>query len=111
MSKKTLVCYQCGAKIEFEGKIFRQSTCPECESYLHCCLNCDNYDTLAAHDCRESQAQWARDKEAANFCDYFDPVIGEKHHQNRSHLRQNDAKSKLEAMFKNIKPDQESDLE
>ncbi len=100
MIKRLLICYNCGTEVEFERKIFRQATCPECDCYLHCCLNCDNHDPMAPHECRESQAQWARDKETANFCDYFEPVEGANHKVSSAMKRQQDAKSKLEALFK-----------
>jgi len=55
---------------------------------------------LAAHECKESQARWARDKEAANFCDYFEPgqVVAK-----RITSKQDDARQKLDELFKKEK--------
>jgi hypothetical protein len=36
-------------------------------------MNCDLYDAGAHHECRESSAEWVRDKERANRCEYFKP--------------------------------------
>jgi len=39
---------------------------------LHVCLACRLYDPSAHHECRESQAEWVRDKERSNRCEYFE---------------------------------------
>ena len=65
-------CYKCQTDIELTGKPSRNETCPKCSSYLHCCLNCRFYDPAAHNKCREPQAEWVKDKEMANFCDYFE---------------------------------------
>ena len=49
---------------------FRDS-CHKCGSDLHACLNCQFYDNGAHHECRESSAEWVRDKERNNVCEYF----------------------------------------
>jgi len=95
-----LKCFNCGTEIELDRKVFRQDVCPNCDIYLHCCLNCRFYDKLAAHECKESQARWVRDKEAANFCDYFEPgqVVAK-----RITSKQDDARQKLDELFKKEK--------
>lgn len=89
-------CYKCGAEIVMDRKVFRQDTCPECDSYLHCCLQCRFYDPVSSHECRESEAKWAHDKEMANFCDYFEPL--------QQPIRKPDAaaeaRKKLQSLFK-----------
>ncbi len=40
--------------------------------HLHCGHNCHFYDPVAHNQCREPQADWVKDKEMANFCDYFE---------------------------------------
>ena len=80
-----------------DRKVFRQDVCPNCDSYLRCCLNCRFYDPLAAHECKESAATWTRDKEAANFCDYFEP--GQFVAKKKS-TKQDDARKKLDDLFK-----------
>lgn len=66
-------CYHCANEIVVEGTVSRQQTCPRCHSYLHCCLNCEFYDARAFHQCRESEAEWVKEKESGNFCVHFTP--------------------------------------
>ena len=55
----------------------RRESCPNCSADLHCCLNCDFYDAHVHNQCRETQAEWVRYKEEANYCDYFRPLLAE----------------------------------
>ena len=64
-------CRSCGEKLELEGKIGREDTCPNCGAYLHTCLNCEFYDEFAHNHCREPDAEWVSDKEKSNFCEFF----------------------------------------
>ena len=40
-------------------------------------MNCAFYDAHAHNQCRETQAEWVRYKEEANYCDYFRPLLAE----------------------------------
>jgi hypothetical protein len=40
------------------------------------CLNCQFYDLGAHHACRESEAEWVREKDMGTFCSYFVPAGG-----------------------------------
>ena len=40
--------------------------------HLHCGHNCHFYDPAKHNQSREPQADWVKDKEMANFCDYFE---------------------------------------
>ena len=90
-------CHHCGLQIEIKEKISRQSTCPECSSFLHCCLNCLYYSVKAYHQCRESQAEWVNDKKAGNFCEYFKP--SEKG-PTSSNTKADESRNKLDQLFK-----------
>ncbi|HBA54179.1 MAG TPA: hypothetical protein DCZ04_06920 [Syntrophorhabdus aromaticivorans] len=35
------------------------------------CLNCAFYDEGKANKCRETQAELVKEKDRANYCDYF----------------------------------------
>jgi|WetSurMetagenome_2_1015567.scaffolds.fasta_scaffold1549173_2 hypothetical protein len=99
-------CHQCGFEITIKvgQKLFRQDTCPKCESYLKCCLNCTLYDPVAWKECREPEAQRVQDKTMANFCEYFTPFEGERvRHVNRA----DDARRRLGDLFK--RPDDSSE--
>ena len=64
-------CHACGAELPGDLPIFRETECPRCSQPLKVCLNCTFYEKGLQWDCRESIAEPVRDKERANFCDYF----------------------------------------
>ena len=65
-------CFHCKNEIpvpEVSGRVsvaFRES-CPKCGTDLHICLNCNHYDQGSHHECRESSAEWIRNKEKAKL--------------------------------------------
>ncbi len=63
-------CHKCKNIIEAESVFFKDE-CPRCRSDLHVCLNCVFYDEGKANKCRESQADYVKDRDRANYCDYF----------------------------------------
>jgi hypothetical protein len=66
-------CYNCNKQIDVSHQHplgFRDS-CSHCGRDAHVCRNCDLYDENAHHECRESSAEWVRDKERGNRCEYF----------------------------------------
>ena len=69
-----LVCWKCGASLaELSLPLRRLEECKSCGAELHVCKMCVEYDTSKAKHCREPIAEEVRDKEHANFCDYFKP--------------------------------------
>lgn len=90
-------CYKCHTKITIEKQPRRSDTCPNCKAYLHCCLNCRFYDPLAHNKCREPQAEWVRDKEMANFCEFFEAATEAKLKESS---RRDEALKKLNKLFK-----------
>jgi hypothetical protein len=68
-------CWNCAAEIQTKlgVRILNKDSCPKCDRDLHVCKNCRFYDPHYHNECRETQAEWVRDKEKANYCDYFDP--------------------------------------
>jgi hypothetical protein len=91
-----MYCFHCKTEIAAGTKIFRQSVCEKCSSYLHCCYNCRFYDPAAHHQCREPMAELVKEKDKANFCEYFDPKPGKPEAGNRAE----EARKKLAALFK-----------
>jgi hypothetical protein len=51
----------------------RLEECRKCGAELHVCKLCEWYNTSVAKHCREPIAEEVKDKERANFCDYFKP--------------------------------------
>jgi hypothetical protein len=91
-------CHHCGAELQFDERVFRNDTCPDCDSDVYCCLNCRDYDESAPDRCREPQAERVAVKDRRNFCDYF--WLGEEKTESRSADRAAKAREKLEALFK-----------
>ena len=79
-----VTCFHCQEINKSEGKPGFRDECLKCRSDLHVCKNCEFYDPKVYNECRESSADVVRDKERANFCDFFSPrargsgVIDEK---------------------------------
>jgi hypothetical protein len=51
----------------------RLDECRQCHVELHVCKLCEFYNTSVAKHCREPIAEEVKDKERANYCDYFRP--------------------------------------
>ena len=64
-------CFACGQELKMLERIGRSETCARCHTDLHCCRNCEFYDTTSYNECREPQAERVLEKEKSNFCDYF----------------------------------------
>ncbi len=70
----TLVCWKCGSSLAaLTLPLRRLEECPSCHAELHVCKMCVEYDTSKAKHCREPIAEEVRDKEHANFCDFYKP--------------------------------------
>jgi hypothetical protein len=72
-----LVCWKCGSSLaEYTLPLRRLEECRKCAAELHVCKLCEWYSTAVAKHCRETVAEEVKDKERANFCDYFKPRPG-----------------------------------
>lgn len=58
---------------------------------------CEFYDTAKAKHCRETVAEEVKDKQAANFCDYFRPSATA--YQPAAQSAADKARAELEALF------------
>lgn len=90
-------CFQCQKMIQLATtEVGRREECSSCRADVHVCKNCEFYDPKVYNECRETQADVCREKDRANFCDFFRPKTG-----SRSIL---DEKAKMmaaaEALFK-----------
>ena len=66
-----VLCFHCKKITTSESKIGFREECGFCRSDLHVCKNCEFYDPKAYNECRETSADVVREKERANFCDFF----------------------------------------
>jgi hypothetical protein len=62
---------------------------------------CVEYDTAVAKSCREPIAEEVRDKEHANFCDYFKPRADAYQPRNAAEIAR--SQSGLDSLFGNDK--------
>ncbi len=95
-------CWKCGAIVEIRPgeRIGSRDECPQCGSDLHSCRNCDFYDVSKHNQCSEPQAEWVRDKEAANYCDYLRPSTRLPHGMSGTPRREENARKKFDSLFK-----------
>lgn len=69
-----LVCWKCGASLAaLPLPLSREAECPKCRAYQHCCRLCRFYNPRLTSQCDEERAEEVRNKEGANFCDWFKP--------------------------------------
>ena len=99
-------CYACGAELSPNERIYRNSVCPSCGKELHVCLNCEFYSPGAHWDCRESISEPVRDKDRANFCDFFTIATSKRGGdlgatRTRAEKKASDARSSFENLFGN----------
>ena len=94
----SLRCWKCGASLaELSLPLRRTDECRVCRAELHVCLMCEFYDTSVAKSCRETIAEEVKDKQRANFCDYFRP--SDRAYRPGDQSAADKAKAELEALF------------
>ena len=77
--------------------VYRSSTCPSCGKDVKVCLNCRFYEPGAHWDCRETIQEPVRDKDRANFCDYF--VLSRARQAKGSSKRDESARNDFNKLF------------
>ena len=92
------ICHKCTKELSLDGTIERKEECPFCHADLHCCLNCRFYDRSAPRQCKEPVAELVREKEKANFCDYF--VFKQSDGAGSQDSAQDQARKQLGDLFK-----------
>jgi ribosome-binding protein aMBF1 (putative translation factor) len=93
------VFWNCGASLAaLSLPLRRLDACKACNSELHVCKMCVEYDVSYAKHCKEPTAEEERNKNAANFCDHFKPRPGAYVAKNTSEVER--AKSVLDDLFR-----------
>jgi hypothetical protein len=91
-------CYRCGASLaDISLPFSRLEECPACANYLHVCRMCVYFDRAVPKQCREDDAEEVREKERANFCEWFKPTDSAFDPSYAS--SEVSARNKLEALF------------
>ena len=73
MAAISVFCFSCKKINTGLHAIGRKDECQFCKADLHVCKNCELYDPKVYNECKETQADVQRERERANFCDYFKP--------------------------------------
>jgi len=68
-----VVCHGCNKTLQRVDKIGFRDECEFCRADLHACKSCDFYDPKVYNECRETSADVVREKDRANYCDYYQP--------------------------------------
>jgi hypothetical protein len=69
-----LVCWRCGAALAaLSLPLRRLDECPSCRAELHACRMCVAWEPRLPRKCREEGPEEVKNKESANFCDWFRP--------------------------------------
>ncbi len=97
--EKKYVCWSCNDDVDMTTKVQRKDECISCGADLHVCKNCRFWDPGYHNECRENSAHYIRDREKSNFCMAFEF----KSTTEEDAAEANDARSKLEDLFKNLK--------
>jgi hypothetical protein len=93
-----LACWKCGTSLaDVTLPLRRLEECRTCGAELHVCKLCEWYSVTVAKQCREPIAEEVKDKQRANFCDYFKPRPGAYSKTDESASDQ--ARSDLDALF------------
>ena len=67
----TIYCFSCKKENNYTDRVGFRDECLHCDQDLHVCKNCEFYDPKVYNECRETAADVVREKERANFCDFF----------------------------------------
>lgn len=89
-----VICFKCKTKTAFDGKLGFRAEC-SCREDLHVCKNCEFYDPKVYNECRETSADVIREKDRANYCEYFRPGNTQSAEDNKKALF-----AAAEALFK-----------
>ena len=99
-----LRCHRCGESLAaLSLPLTRLDECPKCRAQLHVCRMCERFAPRVPKGCSEEDSPDVRDKNAANFCDYFKPRPAA--FSNASTAAADRAKAELDALFGGNKPD------
>ncbi len=97
--EKRYVCWSCDHELDMTTKVQRRDECPSCGADLWVCKNCRFWDPSYQNECRENSSYYIRDRDKSNFCMAFEF----KSTTEGDAAEADDARAKLEAMFKNLK--------
>lgn len=91
------ICFACQKELKFSDvKISFREECPHCKADVHVCKSCVHYDPKVYNECKETSADVVREKDRANYCDFFSLALGAKAQVDKAAA----LKAAAEALFK-----------
>lgn len=69
--KIDLKCFSCNETLIFNDRVGLRETCSKCHADVHVCRNCTHYDPKVYNECKEPTAEVVRERDRANYCDFF----------------------------------------
>ncbi len=74
-AKAVIRCHACGHSVQNLDTIIPDTTCPYCNSPLHCCRTCSEFDSGARWQCRTTIEEPVANKANANRCPAYSPRL------------------------------------
>ncbi len=102
-SRQILVfCFDCGQKLSFAERVGFRAECDRCGADVHVCKNCRFYDPKVYNECRETSADVVKEKDRANYCEFFEAADQTRSGTglDRSAQSKEDLRAQAEALFK-----------
>ena len=96
-------CFHCGSPFPHDFEIHRSTNCPSCGKDAKVCLNCQFYAPGQHWECNETIPERVKEKDRANFCDYFrlNPKAGGDAGPSKAAKKAEEARSQFESLFGN----------
>lgn len=74
-ANEVLRCPNCGRSVHDVSAVTSETGCPHCNAPLHCCRTCAHFDSSARWQCREEIEAAVGDKNKANQCAQYRPLL------------------------------------
>jgi hypothetical protein len=71
--REVVKCARCGNELTVAAAWGETAQCPRCQSDLHSCAQCANFDTGAPFECQKPIPARVSPKDARNTCTFFEP--------------------------------------
>ncbi len=97
----SILCHNCKKESHYEEPVGRSQECPSCLYDVRVCFNCNFWDPSYSNQCRENQADYVKDKDKSNYCEYFRPRPSKSSESNMDPTTQ----KKLDDIFSNLPSD------
>jgi hypothetical protein len=74
-AREVIRCHVCGRSASALDDIVTDTECPSCHAPLHCCRTCRHFDSAARRQCRADITEAIGDKNKANSCLRYSPLL------------------------------------